>query len=143
MKDIRASESRVFGFLSILVFALFFTMAAFIEFDSLWTKLIICIVAVVAPVSAILGIGAQSVYLDEDEIVFECRNKSLKRFLLTDVKLARTIPYWDELDAIWMRTSSGECALTIVRQHDTTYSMSQFPREAVTPYWRNRIGEQE
>ncbi len=141
MRNLRANESKLVGILGLIGIVLTgIAIIATASDLSLPTGILLLIAMFFSGFTAWFGFRAASIFVDEDDLLYQPANSDYIRVSISSVISAKTFPLPFKLGMLVLQFDTGFSIMTVVQQHDLSWIMSRMPEYAITPYWKNRIG---
>lgn len=139
MKQLRTRQAKILGALGVIGSILCGIMLALVPGEIAMKIATACAMAYFLFL-AFEGLTAGAVMLDGDDLLI-AKSREIKRIALEEVVCIRTFPIFRYLGILTLKFRDGNRSRTMVADQDLTWIMSRMPRSAVTPYWRDRIGQ--
>jgi hypothetical protein len=140
MKTLRTNQAKILGILGITACVIFGIIITIIPHD------VLRMFGIAAGMTYFLwlgyeGLSASWIAIDGDDVLIQ-NGSEYTRIGLSDTIRVRTYPIFRYVGVITLCFKNGMKTRTLVSEQDLTWIMSRMPVTAITPYWRNKIGQQ-
>ena len=143
MRILSTNQSKALGVIGLLC-AVVSGIATVFVWDGTALRSILPVMGVIyLAVLAWSGLTAKWVAIDADELLIKKIRGRFDRMPLSEVESVRTWPIFRYVSTLQIRHKSGDRLHTLVADQDLTWIMSKMPTSAITPYWKQRIDDND